>query len=388
MCRISVLKFNGVYNDINLILPLLDIVAANGESNKDGTGISILDGVNSKVLKSSDEAKDFLWQENVLTYLMGWNGHDLFGHVRISTVGRNISKDENSHPFDVGDIIGMHNGHFNNYYQVKAANTITDAEVDSHVFYKRLAQLKGDQVLTPEIINKTLEEFTGNFALAMYEKKTNRIFLIPGHNDLNLYKLPYGYLVNTSASVTPDLNVSLFKLGITYQRFLKADAPTKLESFKIYELTTEGTVILADAVKGKEPEVIETTTRYFGSSPKEKVYINGPDLVQIAQKQQEIMDRFGIGIDGLVDFIEQMHHFSPIHSWKFVTVNDLEEALNFLTWLYPKIDMEEMKAKTVLWNTWTDLMPLAPYAKARSLIPGFEIPYFLNSKSDLEKLLI
>ena len=54
----------------------------------------------------------------------------LIGHGRAKTLGENIHR--NAHPFDHGDVVGVHNGTLRNYYQMERYR---DFDVDSELLY-------------------------------------------------------------------------------------------------------------------------------------------------------------------------------------------------------------------------------------------------------------
>jgi len=78
----------------------------------------------------------------------------VLGHTRQGTHGLNTK--ENTHPFRIGPIVGIHNGVIDNYWELAA----TVHESDSRTLFEYLANVP------PEKLGDALEEVEGSFALA------------------------------------------------------------------------------------------------------------------------------------------------------------------------------------------------------------------------------
>ncbi len=86
----------------------------------------------------------------------------LIGHCRWATIG-NVNYD-NSHPIQVGPIIGVHNGTINTFKKEATDNNTTD----SAIFYRHIAEDGVDAA-----INKV--GYTGAYAIVFYDERDNTI---------------------------------------------------------------------------------------------------------------------------------------------------------------------------------------------------------------------
>lgn len=93
----------------------------------------------------------------VLKPLEGYGAKALIGHCRAAT--RGSLSPENAHPFDVGKLVGIHNG------TIRSGLKIPDGETDSQALY---------EVLQENGISG-LKDINGAFALIWYDKETHKV---------------------------------------------------------------------------------------------------------------------------------------------------------------------------------------------------------------------
>jgi glutamine---fructose-6-phosphate transaminase (isomerizing) len=124
-------------------------------------------------------------------------GHSGIGHTRWATHG--VPNETNAHPHISGDVVIVHNGIIENFYEIKIEleakgvkfETQTDTEVVAHL----LAQERGAGVAPIEAVKKVLGRLRGAFALAIMFKSENDLMigarngppLAVGHGDGQMY---------------------------------------------------------------------------------------------------------------------------------------------------------------------------------------------------------
>lgn len=100
------------------------------------------------------------------------------GHTRKSSTGttKNIN---HAHPFIFENVVGVHNGTFTNYNDVKKAFKLSDdVEVDSEVFYKILDGLYSENNNALESFREAIGYFEGGAALvASFKDEPNTLYI-------------------------------------------------------------------------------------------------------------------------------------------------------------------------------------------------------------------
>lgn len=137
----------------------------NRDRGTDGVGIY----VNDKIYKEDLDARSFLYTiGNVTTNLA-------LGHTRKTSVGKSVK--DNTHPFEIGNIIGAHNGTLTNIDELKKI-TGKNYDVDSQYIIHLL------DGTTPE---ETFRQLEGTFALWWVDKRfKDKVFLFRKTSPINL----------------------------------------------------------------------------------------------------------------------------------------------------------------------------------------------------------
>ena len=137
----------------------------------DSTGVAIASRAkkrkdfNYNVLKAQQDPSYFFMQNSVDQFITQFGVSAIIGHCRAATVG-NVTA-ENAHPYDVGDIIGAHNGTIRGLEPAADSGGIT---TDSYALY---------QIIAREGLEAGLKRAqSGAFALTYFNKQDDTVNLI------------------------------------------------------------------------------------------------------------------------------------------------------------------------------------------------------------------
>ena len=119
--------------------------------------------------------------------LNGFQHRAMVGHCRAATKGH--TSPENAHPFDVGDIVGVHNG------TISSGLTIPEGETDSQALYE-LIQKEG---------LGCLKEIVGAWALIWYDRRDHTINAVRNNERPLFYAETAASLMLSSESAFIDL---------------------------------------------------------------------------------------------------------------------------------------------------------------------------------------
>jgi len=139
------------------------------------TGVcGVIDG-KTEIVKKMKKASDFI---NLKEYkeFIDKSPSIVLGHTRFATIGAIC--DKNAHPFEIGRIIGCHNGHVNNY-----KDHFAKAEVDSEAIFHLLNKKNNNY-------KKTFEKLSGNITATWIDNvHLDRVHLVAHQNPLCMVKV-------------------------------------------------------------------------------------------------------------------------------------------------------------------------------------------------------
>lgn len=127
---------------------------------KDSTGVAIIKKKGYEVVKKVGVPQELLDSRKYQEKMKGANSI-LIGHNRWATVGKTNSA--NAHPFDVGSIVGVHNGTLENKYEVDPK---TEYDTDSEALYAHI-QKHG--------IVPTISKLRGAWALVWWDEEVGSL---------------------------------------------------------------------------------------------------------------------------------------------------------------------------------------------------------------------
>lgn len=116
----------------------------------------------SLFMKSIEEDRKFFDRNNLVTGKPSF----LLGHNRHATVGEKT--EENAHPFEFDNVIGVHNGTLQKWRLDRVFPDYKDFKVDSQHMYAQINEEEGD-------VTKVFPKIEGSQACIMYDKKKNLV---------------------------------------------------------------------------------------------------------------------------------------------------------------------------------------------------------------------
>lgn len=140
------------------------LLVANEDRGEQSTGVFYKDTIYKDILPASE----FVYNLNDNDM---WQSKITLGHTRFATQGK--VKAPNAHPFRFGDIVGVHNGIVNNYF-----NVYPQARVDSEAIFYLLNKKHNNY-------RKAFKRLEGSFGLAWTEGKSN-LYLARHGNPLSV----------------------------------------------------------------------------------------------------------------------------------------------------------------------------------------------------------
>lgn len=180
MCQLSF--FHGQQDLTKLVLYNLTLLNS-ANTNQDGFGFALLPTENSEHLhmwKTERSGKNTIADNDYLDYVNRILDEKeevaIMSHVRASSMGQTVCV-ANSHPFRIGHLILAHNGSLT----PKDDKHEIENTIDSYWFLHRLSEIVGEKKLNPNHIKEAMEDFTGKFALLVYDiLQPNMLYIARG----------------------------------------------------------------------------------------------------------------------------------------------------------------------------------------------------------------
>ena len=141
------------------------------------TGVAACGGQDPWIWKAAEKASVVI-QSEAWDKVMNGIGPDttiVMGHTRWAT-HQNADKDEAAHPFQMGRVVGAHNGHINNWKEIEKQVGGKNWMVDSQAAFALLDKMKK--------ADKALEALRGTFALTWV--KNNNLYVARNSNPLSM----------------------------------------------------------------------------------------------------------------------------------------------------------------------------------------------------------
>jgi predicted glutamine amidotransferase len=135
---------------------------------KDSTGFSIMNPLNRYTYKTLTDSST-LTRTNEWSNVIDKIDRDtsiVLGHTRFATTGAKVVT--NAHPFNIGEVVGIHNGVIYNFNQVARGLGKAIPQVDSEVIF---------QSLNRKDKSKAFESINGDFAVAWAKENNTTLHL-------------------------------------------------------------------------------------------------------------------------------------------------------------------------------------------------------------------
>ena len=283
MCQLTLVNTGSELINKIFLSTLLQLDSLN---NSDGTGfLSIIPGkkTNKYILYKTELAADRIEE-------LGWeiranisSNLPIMGHVRAASKGIEVKR-ENSHPFDGERFILAHNGRlYKKDEEVTWAATNDDTSIasDSLVFLQSLDKCAKKNPSMPflQIIQKTMVDYKGKFALLIYDKLDGKFYVCRGSSaDLHVQKVftapeeggelqPIGFIVNTkrmSLSDASTISAPIAQIATNTRIFL--DKIEELDKESVYEVNGVNLVKLGELKENPIYAPVSKPNTNFGSS--------------------------------------------------------------------------------------------------------------------------
>jgi len=286
---------------------------------------------------------------------------------------------ENAHPFEGDEFVLAHNGTFTGKHIVAEKD---DKIIDSMIFHRELEKNwkeKGKEDGVLEVLQTTLDDFSGKMALLFRQKSTNEVFAVRnGRADLHKTSLLYkgkvvGYALNTEKFPLYLIN----NLGIRFSDF----------GFKVKEIENIEVMSLFKA-GNKDLEKIGDITAYIPPvrNRTQNSHIKSPHRFPVTQQP---INTSGINLKWLVE------EFIPVTRLSIPEVSLLFTIMGFpLPYIINRKQFKKGEKKIKqLFNKYyrkTKGEIMDDIYKAGVTLQEFHqnytFPYFLLSTQELEKI--
>ena len=135
---------------------------------KDSTGFSIMNPLNRYTYKTLTDSSTLTRTDEWFNVIdkIDRDTSIVLGHTRFATTGAKVVT--NAHPFNIGEVVGIHNGVIYNYNQVARKLGKAIPQVDSEVIF---------QSLNRKDKSKAFESINGDFAVAWAKENNTTLHL-------------------------------------------------------------------------------------------------------------------------------------------------------------------------------------------------------------------
>lgn len=278
MCQLTMI--HGHYKYVKPLLANITLVNAL-DNNKDGHGI--FNPENQMIWRTTESGADvvsnFKYYNHLEDVLLGM-GKDrktlkdkddviIMSHVRAASYGFKVISLDNTHPFQVDNIILMHNGTLAPA-EGKEKDLKIDDKIDSYWFLHHLAKdvVKDKEILKPEHIAKAMESFTGKFAFLIHDLRLPDVIYVVKGRTANLSMTNYmigdesiAFAINTDDDNLDGIIFPCFLKAMTDEEMIAADT-VDLDPESIYKYYIKKGELVKTNTKITENVAVVKTTRH------------------------------------------------------------------------------------------------------------------------------
>ena len=156
------------------------LLIANESRGTDSTGVFLQNGKYHIISKNTCFASKFVREKGVIEAFKA-DHHIMLGHTRQATQG--IVNKKNAHPFQKGNIVGVHNGIIMNDDELDRKHKFK-IEVDSEIIFALLNKYNNNFV-------KTFKKIKGSASMAWVDtRKTDTLYLVAHENPMAIAEVP------------------------------------------------------------------------------------------------------------------------------------------------------------------------------------------------------
>lgn len=392
MCQLTLVNLRN--KELNRIF-LPTLLQLNSQGNQDGTGFLCVNEDDIELYKSKDAADDLPdlgldIRERVLS------NYPVIGHVRAASKGIVVTE-ENAHPFQGKRFTLAHNGRlYKKEEVVRWSNTTDDTGLasDSLVFLNALdaeAEKNPDAPFL-DILNSTMSQFKGKFALLIYDSLKDKHYVARGSTaDLHIVTIadfpleggdgnPLGFIVNTKKNTLADAIVISNQIA-------QSVTGLRVGAGKIEELPKETVFEVVDGTLIKLGEIKENAVTYTYENPIQKAvsnYVSGASQVNTTLsiwKLSERINKFmGDHFLGITDIDALFYIFLGVG----IADSNLSDLDIFCECVIPKISANKKIKKRM-----GDILDKygQVYPNMYKNVKGLSYPWMLSSPDKIQELI-
>lgn len=241
MCHLNILVKDKENNSQVVADFLNNVTAVSYYLNDDAEGLYF--SKTDKLIKSDDKINLTLYNQDILT------SNFILCHERISTSGKSKKYHQ---PFVYGDFVFLHNGIINEFVKKDASDTYGFMLKFIKNFNESKSKVREKNIV--KAIQETLTDVYGSFSIALFDKKTEKLYYFKNSStEIHFYKnKKYLYIT------TNDFNTNFFNI-LTKYKFKEMD----IKDYTIYSIDNKRKILSIDKLKENERDY--TTTKIYGN---------------------------------------------------------------------------------------------------------------------------
>ncbi len=401
MCQLTLLDFSPKTFIPRTFIRSLSELNAYGWSGKNDDGFGYMTFAKpGEITKSHLDAISW-WDENEKEFLRAVRNANGIYHVRMASNNIKDIHDKDAHPFKSGDIVLAHNGTLVEKKVLKEDEDMqklfeVDDEkepmIDSQKFTQILANVVGNNKLTPNHIDLAMENFTGAFCFLIYDvKQPKTVFVVRGKDRvLHLAEFfdasdkssehgkPIGIAINTGRL---ELTYWGKLVKMAYEQYSKTKLNIRLsvldeETIWKYRVGSYRWGKPVAQIKQRPAETVvyshgrKTTTHHHGNINRTTT-IPEPSWMELVDISMEM---------GF--YMREVFIMAELIFGQALHILD-EESIDLLLAVMEDLQKQNYKGRKKEWESNLSNKNLSPIEAYK--LTGMEFPYVFSSKKDIRR---